>query len=77
MPEFGLPRESRLYRCTVCGHQKKITTNHTDSCADYCNDCSWKPSAGPSYSIPALGSQTYRLFVYVQPEAIECKEHHA
>ena len=52
----------RAYRCTVCGHEQKIQTNHDGTCLDYCKGCSWKPSCGPAYHIPALGPQTYRVF---------------
>lgn len=34
--------ELRNYRCSCCGHEKKISTNHKTSCWSYCEDCSWK-----------------------------------
>ncbi len=45
---FGLKYEHRLYKCTLCGHETRIGTNHTSSCYNYCKGCSWKSVAfGP------------------------------
>ena len=41
-PKFGLKYEHRPYRCTVCGNQTTIGTNHTASCLSHCTSCSWK-----------------------------------
>lgn len=34
--------EYRLYKCTVCGHTTKISTNHEGPCLACCTECSWK-----------------------------------
>ena len=42
-PEFGLNRDLRPYRCTFCGHEEKLSTNHTSLIYSiYCKSCSWK-----------------------------------
>lgn len=62
--QFGLRVTYRPYKCTNCGHEQEIQTNHTGECMDYCKGCSWMPSQGKGYKIPALGGHTYRKFVY-------------
>lgn len=63
---FSLPNDSRPYYCTNCGHFKLISTNHTSSCLDYCEGCSWKPSFGdPNNRFPMFG-RTYRMFMYTE-----------
>ncbi len=69
MPRFGLKHRNRLYKCRNCGHKQKIGTNHTDSCIDYCHECSWKPSFG-EFSVPFNG-RTYRPFDYVGSKRLE------
>jgi hypothetical protein len=70
--KFGLPHGYRPYRCTCCGHEKKIGTNHTDRCADYCHGCSWKVSAYPIAMIVA--DRAYRMFEYVAPDGEPVQE---
>lgn len=41
-PKFGFKHSQRRYRCTVCGHETWIGTNHTDKCWNHCTNCSWK-----------------------------------
>lgn len=67
-PIFGLMVRYRPYRCTVCGFEMDLSTNHTGSCSAICPGCSWMPSFGEGHSIPALGSHTYRTFEYCGPE---------
>lgn len=67
-PEGGRPKvEWRPYRCKNCGHEKMISTNHLGDVAEYCDNCSWKPSWGnPEYQVPMFG-RTYRPFEYAGP----------
>ena len=32
----------KLYRCTECGHESKIGTNHWGKCSPRCPQCGWK-----------------------------------
>jgi len=44
--------DHRLYRCTVCGNQTTIGTNHTGPCMSHCKSCSWKSTGfGPGVRI--------------------------
>lgn len=61
---WGMKLAYRPYKCTVCGHEEEIQTNHTGTVSNYCKGCSWKPSFGPGHKIPALGNHTYRVFKY-------------
>jgi len=64
-PEGGPKIERRPYRCKDCGHEKLISTNHIGDVADYCEECSWKPSWG-EHQVPMFG-RTYRMFEYSGP----------
>ena len=59
MPDYGLPNIPRPYICTACSSQKQISTNHTDSCYDYCVDCSHKANWAPSMM---MNGRHYRKF---------------
>ncbi len=61
-PRFGLKRETRSYRCTICGHVQLITTNHTDQCLNYCPECSWK-GIGYGQGVYLFGA-LHRIFTY-------------
>ena len=63
-PEFGLPRQPRRYRCTNCGNEQQITTNHTDVCFDHCRECSWKGTWGNNPGAIMFGTW-YRPFEYL------------
>ena len=66
---FGLKHTYRPYRCTVCGHEQEIGTNHTGACSDICKGCSWKGEGfGAGHKIPALGGNTYRRFEFIEEE---------
>lgn len=68
MPEI-MKYKLRPYRCTVCGHEKEIKTNHEVSCFNHCEGCSWKGEGfGPAISIPAIGARNYRRFEFIQEE---------
>ena len=58
--------EHRLYKCTACGHEKMISTNHQGECLDYCERCSWKANYAPSYLTPTHAH--CRAFEYVNKE---------
>lgn len=69
-PKGGPRREYRDYRCLLCGHEKKIQTNHIGTCYDNCESCSWK-----SFGFDIAGDKTmdyggraYRKFEYVGTE---------
>lgn len=61
-PVMGLYARPRAYRCTNCGTDQQISTNHTGPCFDFCRGCSWAPSFG--MGAPMFG-RTYRAFVFV------------
>jgi hypothetical protein len=61
-PEFGLKYDYRPYKCTVCGYETMIGTNHTDSCMNYCRNCSWK-SEGFGPGVRMFGA-LHRTFVF-------------
>jgi hypothetical protein len=54
----------RVYKCTACGKEKDICTNHTGSCIDYCPNCSWKANYARSFPVP--GHSHGRIFEYVK-----------
>ncbi len=55
----------RPYKCSDCGKEQSLQTNHTGEVSAYCHGCSWKPSFGNTgHKIPALGGHTYRRFTY-------------
>lgn len=60
-PVFGLMIRYRPYKCTACGHESNISTNHTDVCYDYCTKCSWMCSKYPAM---IFGTHYYRAFAY-------------
>jgi len=68
-PMFGLKYEHRRYRCTVCGHETTIGTNHTDSCLNHCTECSWKAEGfGPG--VRMFGT-VHRRFVCIENSTVE------
>ncbi len=52
------------YKCTACGHNKKIKTNHTGTVVDHCPKCSWKANYADSYVMP--GHNHGRKFEHVK-----------
>lgn len=50
----------RPYRCSACGHEKSIQTNHEGRCADWCPGCSWK--VGAHEIAMNYGGRAYRWF---------------
>jgi DNA-directed RNA polymerase subunit RPC12/RpoP len=58
----------RHYKCSVCGHEMEIKTNHEEFVLNHCPGCSSDPSQGNAYAIPALGEQIFRRFNFVKGE---------
>ena len=57
-PSYGMPRpikpkpttgkvSSKLYKCTRCGHESMISTNHWGEIYPRCSKCSWKNPMDP------------------------------
>lgn len=61
---FGLKYEHRLYRCTLCGTESLVGTNHTSTCYNDCKGCSWK-SHGFGPGLRLGNSRIQRLHTYV------------
>lgn len=60
-PVFGLKVAYRPYKCTACGHEDSVSTNHTDLCYSFCNNCSW--TCG-KYESLMFNGRHYSAFVY-------------
>jgi len=38
---------TKLYKCSACGKEQLINTNHNGRCMDHCKGCSWQAMAFP------------------------------
>jgi hypothetical protein len=55
---------AKKYTCALCGHEKPVTTNHRESCWDFCPTCSWK-GIGHGEGLYFVSGPPFRRFLYM------------
>lgn len=61
-PVFGLVKRYRAYKCTACGHEQEVQTDHTNKALAVCQHCSWMAS---KYDGVTLFGTAHRWFSYM------------